>query len=176
MFYYIYFFSLLILTNLKCENDSSVLFKDLKDWLQSLPTEFTETEQPEIIKIRDQLCAGFFLIYCKKFEESKNFLLQVQSLILPEYFDALQSELNKRNEIVNTTEAAAAKPFPSMLAKYSQILTNFLLFMKKFAHAILEKMKTRHGLLVAVIRSNAKNFVLFCKKLIEILLKGMRIL
>lgn len=165
------------------------MFRDLKEWLQSISTDSTDNQQPEIIKIRDQLCAGFFLIYCKKFEESREFLLQVEDFILPEYFDALQGELEKRNEniLLVTGSAAGATDGESKLsiissklsaisAKYSKILTNFLLFMREFAWALLEKMKNRNALVVAAIRSNAKNFALFCKKLIEILLKGMRIL
>lgn len=168
------------------------MFRDLKDWLQSLSITESTSESPEsannqqIIKIRDQLCAGFFLIYCKKFEESKGFLLQVQDLILPEYFDALRGELDKRNSVAEdgsvfgTESGLSIKSISSKLStitsNMSNLFTNFLFFLQEFASALLEKMKVRHGLLVAAIRSNAKNLALFCKKLIQILLKGMGIL
>ena len=174
------FISLLILTNLKYE-DNSALFHELKDWLQlqlQLQSKTSTEEQNNIIQIRDQLCAGFFLIYCKKFEESRNFLEQVEDLILPEYFEALKGELEKRQqqEVENGKIIEATSWMNVQISKYSKLLTNFLLYMKEFASALLEKMEIRHSLLVAAIRSNSKNFVLFCKKLIEILLKKMRIL
>lgn len=167
--------SLLILTNLKFENGSG-LFQELKDWLQLLTnntaTEIQEQQEQNtsVIQIRDQLCAGFFLIYCKKYEESKGYLEQVEELILPEYFEALKGELEKRQQqqIVSNNN----NDISTLYTKYSKVL----LFIKEFASALLEKMKTRHSLLVAAIRSNVKNFVLFCKKLIEILLRKLRIL
>lgn len=164
------YISLLILTNLKFENGSG-LFQELKDWLQLLTnnTEATATaieNSSSVIQIRDQLCAGFFLIYCKKYEESKAYLEQVEELILPEYFEALKGELEKRQQQQSVSNN------DTLYTKYSKVL----LFIKEFASALLEKMKTRHSLLVAAIRSNVKNFVLFCKKLIEILLRKLRIL
>lgn len=166
------YISLLILTNLKFENGSG-LFQELKDWLQLLTnnTEATATaieNSSSVIQIRDQLCAGFFLIYCKKYEESKGYLEQVEELILPEYFEALKGELEKRQQ----QQQSVSNNNDTLYTKYSKVL----LFIKEFASALLEKMKTRHSLLVAAIRSNVKNFVLFCKKLIEILLRKLRIL
>ena len=158
------------------------MFQELKDWLQLLSSN-PPTSQPEIVQIRDQLCAGFFLIYCKRLEEAEIYLAQVEVLILPGYFDALKGELEKRKEeqrfdsAVAIPVAAPSKPYTKFnSSNYSQILPNFFLFIREFASALLERMKARHAFLVAAIRSNAKNFFLFCKKLIEILLKRIRIL
>ena len=83
-----YLFSLLILTNIKFEGNQEI-FQDLKQWLQQT----IQNPQENLIQLRDQLCAGFFLIFCSNFIDSFDYLEQVKNYLVPEYFEALKNEL-----------------------------------------------------------------------------------
>ena len=179
-------FSLLILTNLKFKEDF-IIFKDLKDWLEQ-SNQLLNSNDESFIQLRDQLCAGFFLIYCKKCEISLKYLDQIKGLVVPEYFEALKEEVQKRQNIddddakdhvedLKIRKGSSSAYIRGNIYEYSwDVVLNFWSFLAKFATGILDKMKTRHRLLVNLIQSNSKNFLLFCQKLLKVLLIKLRIL
>ena len=174
IFCYISFFSLLILTNLKHQGLEEI-FSDLKQWLFKI-TENTPNEN--LIQLRDQICAGFFLIFCPSLDSSLHYLEQVENLLEPEYFKALKIELEnketaKEKEIIEAKKEKENFIVSNTLTKKLSVL---FLFLKEIAFNLLEKMKSRHGLLVAAIKSNTKNFFLFCKNLLQIILKKFKVL
>lgn len=154
--------SLLILTNLKYKSTQEI-FQDIQKWLQVTSTQNT---QNDLVQLRDQICAGYFLIFCPSFSVSIDHLNQVKSSLVTEYFDALKSELEKR-------EMQETKVVPKPQRNLSEKLQLVFVFLKEIALNLLEKMKTRYALLVAVIKSNSENFLLFCKKLLQIILRKL---
>ena len=147
------------------------MFQDLQQWLQQT----TQNPQENLIQLRDQLCAGFFLIFCSNFIVSFDYLKKVQNYLVPEYFEALKSELEKREqENKSTTTTTKADDLKSV--NPIEKLQILFLFLKEIALNLLEKMKIRHRLLVFAIKSNTKNFLLFCKKLLQIILRKLKII
>lgn len=169
----------MILTNLKYES-SEELFLDLKFWLEKTLLK----EEGELVEIRDQLCAGFFLIFCTNFDVARGHLNQVKDALVPEYFEALESELIKRrssfsesklvpafSSSVDNIRTSISKSFVAS-ADYLQTL---LFFFRDFALALLDKMKAKHAILVQTILTNTKAFLAYCQALLKaILIKIMR--
>lgn len=153
-----------------------MIFQDLKNWLRNSTKLISENDEI-VIQLRDQLCAGFFLIYCTKYEIARDHLFQVKELLVPEYFEALNEELDKRNQ----TEASNDNnkfitDNSSYLNQLKILIINFCSSFKEFALNLLEKMKLKNYLLVNFIKSNSRNFLFFCQKLLNILLKKLRII
>ena len=151
--------SLLILTNLKYEN-SQEIFQDIKNWLQQT----SQNSEENLVQLKNQICAGFFLIFCTKFEIAIENLENVKNSLLPEYFDALKTELEEREK---DKKIVITNP------NYTEKLKLFFLFLKEIALNLLEKLKNRYALLVEIIKSNTKNFLLFCKKVLQIILRKL---
>lgn len=165
---------MLILTNLKCQEYQEI-FQDLKQWLHQT----AQTPQETLIQLRDQLCAGFFLIFCSNFQNSFDYLKKVENSLAAEYFEALKSELEKREQENKNKLSKNILINPNSDIKNKTItekLQFIFLFLKEMALNLLEKMKIRHGLLVAAIKSNTKNFLIFCKTLLKIILRKFKII
>lgn len=172
------------------------IFEDLKLWLHKISQEEQGEEQREeqregqgnlqylqanskghsqgnshsYVQLRDQICAGFFLIFCSNPKISLDYLHEIKNSLASEYFEALKTELLKRDQ--DHIREINSIPKLGMDGKL-----NFLFcFLKEIAINLLEKMKTRHGLIVAAIKSNAKNFLLFCKNLLKIILRKLKII
>lgn len=176
------------------------MFSDIKIWLQSVQSQSNaitnENENEIFIQLRDQLCAGFFLIFCQDLKESFEYLNEVENVLVSEYFEALKVELESKQQqqqrkstkalaltnINNNNNNNNNTPFLSYSATVkilNQIsienLKKFLLFFNEFAQGILEKLKVKHSLLVQIIRSNSRNLFLFCNRLVRILMQKLRI-
>lgn len=156
----------MILTNLKHKSTKEI-FQDIQKWLQETSTQSTQTD---LVQLRDQICAGYFLIYCPSFNVAIDHLKEVKDSLALEYFDALKNELEKREKDENDLKVIT-KP-QTTNSTNSKLLLVFL-FLKEIALNLLEKMKTRYALLVAVIKSNSEKFLLFCKKLLQIILRKL---
>ena len=188
-------FSLVILTNLKFK-DTFKVFSDIKIWLESVQSQSNadanENENEIFIQLRDQLCGGFFLIFCQDFKESFEYLNEVKNFLVSEYFEALKVELDSKQQQQQqqqSTDALALTntnnnntPFLSYSAAVKILnqvsienLKKFLLLFNEFAQGILEKLKVKHSLLVQIIRSNSRNLFLFCNRLVRILMQKLRI-
>lgn len=160
--------SLLILTNLHYRPTAAV-FADLQNWLQltTLPDSCTE----QIIQLRDQLCAGFFLIYCEDGGEAQSLLLQVEHLLAAEYFSALKEELtHRKSQTASQSSLIAEGPNSRRFQVLQRILFNFA----EFAKAVLTKLEGSHAFLVAAVRGNSRSFYQFCAKLFAILWRKIR--
>lgn len=107
-----------------------------------------------------------------------NYLGKVKSSLAPEYFDAIKNEMEKREQVKEEEEEENnhLNNKKINIAKVTEKLSFILLFLKDFALNLLEKMNNRHVLLVAAIKSNSKNFLLFCKNLLRIILRKMKII
>lgn len=162
------------MTNLKFTETLSVL-QDLKDWLKESNQLITENNE-QIIQLRDQLCAGFFLIYCTSYETAQEHLEQVKESLVPEYFEALKEELHKRNQNEGHEQEVIEAHNQNKITQIRSFIANFLLFIKEIALGLLEKMKSKHSLLVHAIKSSSKNFLLFCQRLIQVILVKLRII
>lgn len=167
---------MLVLTNLKCQ-DSSKIFESVQEWLQITFNNSEFEDNNEITQLRDQICAGFFLIFCTDFGIATGHLENVKEFLVPEYFEALKGELEKRKEdsCDNVLAASSNSNSLSFYGKSVEFVSKFLLFLNEIAHQLLDKMKQKHALLVAIIKSNYKNFVVFCQKLIQILISKLNI-
>lgn len=98
---------------------------------------------------------------------------QVKSSLAPEYFEAIKNELEKREHV---TEDENKKENKNINPNSFEKLKFIFLFLKEFALNLLEKMKNRNAFLVAAIKSNTKNFLLFCKNLLQVILRKMKII
>lgn len=116
------------------------------------------------------------MILCDDVNLSLNYLEKVKSSLAPEYFDAIKNEIEKREQVKEDDENNNLNNKKINIFNVTEKISFILLFLKDFALNLLEKMKTRHVLLVAVIKSNSKNFLLFCKNLLRIILKKMKII
>lgn len=176
------------------------VFSDIKNWLEIIKS---KSNEEIFIQLRDQLCAGFFLIFCEDVQESFEYLNEIENILVSEYFEALKGELEnkKKQKSIETLElknnnngmsmsiivnSAVFSFKPSFLSATTatfnllnhlsiENLKKFLLFFNEFAQKILEKLKNKYSLLVQIIRSNSRTFFLFCNRLVRILLKKLRI-
>ena len=152
------------------------MFEDLKLWLDKT----SQKEDAELIEIRDQLCAGFFLIFCSNFQAARGHLNEVKSSLVPEYFEALESELIKRRSggfsestVINATSSSIENLKTNVSRSFSasiNYLQALLFFFKDFALALLDKMKDKHLIFVKMIRTNAKAFLAYCQALLKVIL------
>ena len=102
---------------------------------------------------------------------------KVQNYLEIEYFEALKIELEKREQDNKEAKAKAeAEAVDLKSVNLIKKLKIIFLFLKEIALNLLEKMKIRHRLLVFAIKSNTKNFLLFCKKLLQIILRKLKII
>lgn len=148
------------------------LHGDLQTWLLRAASDNLDAD---LLQLREQLCAGFFLLFAGKtvgHKETIALLERVKSHLPADYYDGLLRELTGRSG-TDSTDSAPLRPRSHWL---QQQTLRFWLLLETLASRILDLMRVKYAVIVAVIRKHPTAFAAFCRSLFRALLLRLQTL